>query len=181
MAELVIFILFGVISIAGALTMVLHPNPVYGALGLMATMLSVAVFYVVNSGHFIAAVQVVVYAGAVMTLFLFVIMLIGVDRAENLEERIPFQRPLAIGLGLAFLIVLALVGSNAWISAPSTGADANGTVEAIADILFTDWIVPFEVTTLLLIIAAVGAIALAQYSPRPREGEVEDVDEEVGR
>jgi NADH-quinone oxidoreductase subunit J len=137
----------------------------------MATMLSLAVFYVVNSGHFIAAVQVVVYAGAVMTLFLFVIMLIGVDRSENLEERLPMQRQLAVGLGVAFLVLIALIGSNAWITAPEAAADPNGTVEAIADLLFTDWLLPFEVTTLLLIIASVGAIALAQYDPRRRGGE----------
>ncbi|MGI9611022.1 MAG: NADH-quinone oxidoreductase subunit J, partial [Acidimicrobiia bacterium] len=109
MVELVLFIVFGLIAVAGGLAMVLHPNPVHGALGLMATMLSLAVFYVVNSGHFIAAVQVVVYAGAVMTLFLFGIMLIGVDKSESLEERLPFQRQLAVGLGLAFLVLIALI------------------------------------------------------------------------
>ncbi len=163
MAELIIFVVFGIVAVAGGLLMVLHPNPVYGALGLMATMLAVAVFYVVNSGHFIAAVQVVVYAGAVMTLFLFVIMLIGVDRAESLEERLPLQRQLAVGFGVAFLILIMLIGGNAWVTAPASGEEANGTVEAIADILFTEWILPFEVTTLLLIIAAVGAVALARY------------------
>ena len=171
MAELVIFIIFGAIALAGALIMVLHPNPVYGALGLMATMLSIAVFYVVNSGHFIAAVQVVVYAGAVMTLFLFVIMLIGVDRAESLEERLPLQRQLAIGLGVLFLILIGLIGGNAWITAPEAAEEPNGTVENIADLLFTDWLLPFEVTTLLLIIASVGAVALAQFDARRRGGE----------
>ncbi len=169
MVELVLFIVFGAIALAGALSMVLHPNPVHGALGLMATMLSIAVFYVVNSGHFIAAVQVVVYAGAVMTLFLFVIMLIGVDRHENLEESLPIQRPLAIAVGIAFLVLLGLIGGNAWITAPEAASPPNGTVENIADLLFTDWLLPFEVTTLLLIIASVGAVALAQYDPRPKE------------
>jgi len=172
MVELVLFIVFGIIAIAGGLGMVLHPNPVHGALGLMATMLSLAVFYVVNSGHFIAAVQVVVYAGAVMTLFLFVIMMIGVDKSENLEERLPFQRQLAIGLGLAFLVLIALIGGNAWITAPQAAMDPNGSVEAIADLLFTEWLLPFEVTTLLLIIASVGAVAIAQFDPK-RRGEDE--------
>ena len=169
MAELIIFVLFGSVALAGALLMVLHPNPVYCALGLMATMLSVAVFYVVNDGHFIAAVQVVVYAGAVMTLFLFVIMIIGVDRAESLQEQLPAQRQLAVVLGVAFLVLIMIIGGSAWITAPASGEDANGTVEAIADILFTEWILPFEVTTLLLIIAAVGAVALAQYDLTPRD------------
>ena len=171
MAELVLFIIFGTIALAGALTMVLHPNPVYGALGLMATMLSIAVFYVVNSGHFIAAVQVIVYAGAVMTLFLFVIMLIGVDRAESLEERLPLQRQVGVGLGIVFLILIALVGGNAWITAAEAAEAPNGTVENIADLLFTAWLLPFEVTTLLLIIASIGAVALAQFGPRKRGGE----------
>ena len=171
MAELVLFIIFGTIALAGALTMVLHPNPVYGALGLMATMLSIAVFYVVNSGHFIAAVQVIVYAGAVMTLFLFVIMLIGVDRAESLEERLPLQRQVGVGLGIVFLVLIALIGGNAWITAPEAATEPNGTVENIADVLFTEWLLPFEVTTLLLIIASIGAVALAQFGPRRRGGE----------
>ena len=171
MAELVLFVIFGTIALAGAITMVVHPNPVYGALGLMATMLSIAVFYVVNSGHFIAAVQVIVYAGAVMTLFLFVIMLIGVDRAESLEERLPFQRQVGIGLGIVFLVLIALIGGNAWITAPKAEAAPNGTVENIADLLFTEWLLPFEVTTLLLIIASIGAVALAQFGPRRRGGE----------
>jgi len=170
MVELVLFIVFGVIAIAGALAMLLHPNPVHGALGLMATMLSSAVFYVVNSGHFIAAVQVVVYAGAVMTLFLFVIMLIGVDQAENLEERLPFQRQLALGLGALFLVLMGLIGGTAWIAAPPGSSQPNGTVEAIADLIFTDWLLPFEVTTLLLIIASIGAVVLAQFEPRRKDG-----------
>ena len=167
MAELVIFFIFASIALAGALVMVLHSNPVYSALGLMATMLSLAVFYVVNSGHFIAAVQVIVYAGAVMTLFLFVIMLIGVDRRQSLRERLTLQRPLAITAGVGFLVMIALIGGNAWITAPAAEEEANGTVEAIADILFTDWLLPFEVTTLLLIIASIGAIVLAH--PEARE------------
>jgi NADH-quinone oxidoreductase subunit J len=170
MVELVLFIIFGIIAVAGALAMLLHPNPVHGALGLMATMLSLAVFYVVNSGHFIAAVQVVVYAGAVMTLFLFVIMMIGVDRAENLQERLPMQRPLAVGLGVLFLVLMGLIAGSTWIAAPPGTSEPNGTVEAIADLIFTDWLLPFEVTTLLLIIASVGAVALAQYDPRRKDG-----------
>ena len=147
-------------------------HDVYAALGMLGTLFSLAVLYVTQLADFVAAVQVVVYAGAIMTLFLFVIMLIGVDRSENLEERLPMQRQLTIGLGLAFLVLIALIGGNAWITAPEAAVAPNGTVEAIADLLFTDWLLPFEVTTLLLIIASVGAIALAQYDPRRRqEGE----------
>jgi NADH-quinone oxidoreductase subunit J len=81
------------------------------------------------------------------------------------------QRQLTAGLGIAFLVLIALVGGNAWITAPPSAVAPNGTVEAIADLLFTAWLLPFEVTTLLLIIASVGAVALAQYGPRRRGGE----------
>lgn len=170
MVELVIFVLVGSAAIAGALAVIFAKNPVYAAMGLLATLFSLGVLYVVNLGHLIAAVQVIVYAGAVMTLFLFVIMLIGVDRAESLEERLPFQRQLGVGLGLAFLILIALIGGNAWITAPEAATEPNGTVENIADLLFTEWLLPFEVTTLLLIIASIGAVALAQFGPRRKGG-----------
>ena len=98
-------------------------------------------------------------------------MLIGVDRAESLEERLPFQRQLGVGLGIVFLVLIALIGGNAWITAPEADAAPNGTVENIADLLFTEWLLPFEVTTLLLIIASIGAVALAQFGPRKRGGE----------
>ena len=98
MVETVLFFVFGAAAILGALTMVWARNPVYSAFGLMLTMFSLAVFYVSNAGHFVAAIQVIVYAGAVMTLFLFVIMLIGVDKAEQRTEHLRFQRPAAFGL-----------------------------------------------------------------------------------
>ena len=97
MVELVLFIIFAITALYGAIAMVWARNPVYSALGLMLTMFSLAVFYVSNAGHFVAVVQVIVYAGAVMTLFLFVIMLIGVDKAEDRAESIPFQRPVTLG------------------------------------------------------------------------------------
>ncbi len=148
--------------------MVWAANPVNSALGLMATMFSIAVFYVLNQGHFVAAVQVLVYAGAVMTLFLFVIMLIGVDRAEDRSERLPFQRQIAIGLALFFSAVVLVAGASAWVTGVAGPEEPNGTVEAVAEQLFNDWVLPFELTAVLLIIAAAGTIALAQFRPRER-------------
>ncbi len=171
MVELVIFALMGTAALAGALTVVLAKNPVHGAMGLLGAMFSLGVLYVVNLGHLIAAVQVIVYAGAVMTLFLFVIMMIGVDRAEDLSEHLPYQRNLVLGLiGVLGITVVALVvgGEFAWVPLAAAGGEIpNGTVEAIAGIMFTDWLLPFEVTALLLTIAAAGAIALAYFAPDP--------------
>jgi NADH-quinone oxidoreductase subunit J len=148
--------------------MVMARNPVYSAMGLMLTMFSVAVFYVLNLAHFVAAVQVLIYAGAVMTLFLFVIMLIGVDRMEDPTEKIPFQRPATLLAGLGFLVLIIIAGRAAWITGTVSGGEVNGTIEAIADEIFDGWVFPFEVTGLLLTIAAVGTISLAKFRGRAR-------------
>ena len=167
MVETVMFVLMAAGAITGALAVVLAKNPVYAALGLLGTLFSLAVIYVVNLAHLVAAVQVVVYAGAVMTLFLFVIMMIGVDREEDTRERLPYQRILTVALaGLAVILGFALAfgGDFSWTpGAPANAPIPNGTVEAIAGPMFTDWVLQFEATALLLTIAAAGAIALAYY------------------
>ena len=178
MAETIVFWIFAFIAVGGALLMVWAANPVYSVVGLMATLFSVAVFYVLNSGHLIAAVQVLVYAGAVMTLFLFVIMLIGVDKAEDTSENLPFQRQAALVSATVFAVVIIVAGSAAWVTGIVAGPAPNGTIEAISDRLFGDWVLPFEVTALLVIIAAAGTIALAQFRVKPREIEEPPDDDE---
>jgi NADH-quinone oxidoreductase subunit J len=169
-AEAIVFVLMALTSVAGALTVVLARNPVYSAMGLLATLFSVAVLYVAQLAHTVAAVQVIVYAGAVMTLFLFVIMLIGVDRILERGEEIPMQRPLVMGIGGLVVILagtLTLTGFD-WVPAGGTITpnQTDGTVEAIARPMFTEWVLAFEATALLLTIAAAGAIALAHYRKR---------------
>jgi NADH-quinone oxidoreductase subunit J len=168
-AEGVILGLMAITSVAGALTVVLARNPVYSGMGLLGTMLSLAVIYVSQLAHFVATIQIIVYAGAVMTLFLFVLMLIGIDRSEDTSEHLPRQRLLVGGSGavvVALAIYLGVSGGFSWVPA-ATGepaADAtSGTAELIGETLFTDWVLAFEVTALLLTIAAAGAIALAMY------------------
>ncbi len=168
MTELILFVLFGAGALAGAIMMVASRNPVYSALGLIGTMFSIAVLYVVNGAHFVAAVQIVVYAGAVMTLFLFVIMLIGVDQPEDTTEQLPIQRPAALAMGAILLVGLVVVIAAGTLAGSEDGSVV-GTVEAVADELFTNWLLPFEVTTLLLVIASVGAIVLAQFKLRDRK------------
>lgn len=172
MVELALFVLMGLGALAGAVTVVMARNPVYSAMGLFGTLLAVAVLYVVQLAHLVAAVQVIVYAGAVLTLFLFVIMLIGVDQVVDLDERLPYQRPLVgvvAGIIVGFAAALTALGDFDWVP-PATVMDpaaTNGTVEAVAVPLFTDWVLAFEATALLLTIAAAGAIALAHYRRRP--------------
>lgn len=172
MVEAVVFVLMGLGAIGGAVTVVLARNPVYSAMGLLGTLFSVAVLYVLQLAHFVAAVQVIVYAGAVLTLFLFVIMLIGVDKEESREETLPLQRPaVAVIAGLIVLLALGLAffGDFEWIPAASEALipeSTNGTIQAVAAPLFTDWVIAFEATALLLTIAAAGAIALAHHRRR---------------
>ncbi len=171
MAEALIFVIMGLGALVGAITVVVARNPIYSAMGLLGTLLSVAVIYVAQLAHLVAAVQVIVYAGAVLTLFLFVIMLIGVDQDESREETLPYQRWIVGGLALVIVLFaggVTLFGDFEWVPAATTIIpDAtNGTVEAVAEPLFTDWVLAFEATALLLTIAAAGAIALAHYRRR---------------
>ncbi len=163
-AQLLVFIIFAVAALAGALVLVSARNPVYSAMGLLLTMLSMAVFYVLLDAHFIAVVQVLIYAGAVMTLFLFVIMLIGVDKRESREETIPFHRPLVALMSGGLILLLLLGGWGAWV-VQDVGIEQVGTIEEISEALFGTWMLPFQATILLLTIAAVGSIALARYEP----------------
>ena len=173
MVELVLFVIFALAALLGAVTTVWARNPVYSALGLMLTLFSVAVFYVSNGAHFVAAVQVIVYAGAVMTLFLFVIMLVGVDRSEDRRENLPVQRPLALGLLALFGAGVLVAGRFVWVTGEEFPGAAIGTVERLGSDLFRRWVLPFELTALLLIIAAAGTIALGMFR-RGEEGGGED-------
>ena len=171
MIEPILFGLMAVGALAGAVTVVVARNPVYSALGLLGTLLSVAVLYVVQLAHFVAAVQVIVYAGAVLILFLFVIMLIGVDKAEDNDEQLPMQRVWVgalAGVIVLFAGAVTLSGHLDWVPTSVTidPQATNGTIQAVAEPLFTDWVLAFEATTLLLTIAAAGAIALAHFRRR---------------
>lgn len=168
MVEALLFVVVGLVALVGGVTVVVARNPVHSALGLLATLLAVAVLYVAQLAHLVAAVQVIVYAGAVLTLFLFVIMLIGVDKDESREETLPYQRWIVAGVSLviiAFAAGLTIFGNFEWVPAATSAlpSETNGTVEAVAEPLFTDWVLAFEATALLLTIAAAGSIALAHF------------------
>ena len=172
-AEVVVFAVFALVAVAGALTMVAARNPVYSAMGLLSTMFAVAVFYVMNDAHFVAAVQVLIYAGAVMTLFLFVIMLIGVDASDDRSEQLPFQRPIGLVLGAGLLALVLLATRAVWVTGLGTDPGTSGgvgTIENVAVELFGAWLLPFEATALLLTIAAVGTVALARFGSGGLDG-----------
>jgi NADH-quinone oxidoreductase subunit J len=181
MVELVVFVLAAAIVLGGALGVILNSNPVHAALSLVATLFGIAVLFVAQEAHFLAAVQVIVYAGAIVVLFLFVLMLLGVDRAEDLSiEPIAVQRVGAaiVGLGILLLSVIALASTSFEATGAPAPADApNRVTEGIADIdqlgesLFTDYLFAFEITSVLLVIAVVGAVVLSR---RVRRAELVD-------
>ena len=170
--DLWVFWIVAPISVASAIGMLLMRNAVHAALLLVLNLFTLAVFYVQLEAHFLAAVQVIVYAGAIMVLFLFVIMLIGVDRRESLRERLRGQRVFGVllGLGIAALLFLAIrSGVGLGTRAPADFAsrvNADGNVRAVSEKLFTDYFFPFEVTSVLLIVAAVAAMVLARGKAR---------------
>jgi NADH-quinone oxidoreductase subunit J len=187
--ETVLFFVFGATAIAGALGVVLARNPVHSALFLVQTLVSIAVYFILQEAELLAAVQVIVYAGAIVVLFLFVIMLIGVDRQEDITvEPIPFQRPLAVVLGVAAFVELLVLARSTWAtgqhtarSVPVRGGEFGNNVDRVARVLFTDFLWPFELTALLLVIAVVGGVALARRSRLrpPSTSEPADAPEEV--
>jgi NADH-quinone oxidoreductase subunit J len=166
--EAVLFFIFAASALVGALGVVLARNPVHSALFLIMTLVSVAVFFVLRDAPLLAAVQIIVYAGAIVVLFLFVIMLLGVDRNESISEPLPFQRPIAILLGLFVFAEIVILAGRTW----STGArsargelgNTQDNVRTVAENLFTDFLWPFEMTAGLLVIAVVGSVLLARRS-----------------
>jgi NADH-quinone oxidoreductase subunit J len=166
--DLIVFWITAPVSVAAAVLMLLQRNAVHSALLLIANQFTLAVFFVLLDAHFLAAVQVIVYAGAIMVLFLFVIMLLGVDRQEVLRERVRGQRPLALLLGLLLAVgmVLAVRLGVGLVNGPVPPAPQGPNVRAVARVLFTDYLFPFEVTSVLLIVAAIAAMVMARRKAR---------------
>jgi len=176
--DVLTFAVAATIVLAGAVGVVMAPNPVHAALFLIMTLFGVAVLFVAQRDDFLAVVQVIVYAGAVVVLFLFVIMFLGVDREENRAvEPLRGQRPLAVALVALGLTGLVLLGQIAhWATGqPSTSGVANGTepnVNLLGQSVFTTYLFPFEVTSALLVIAVVGAVVLARRPASAGDDEV---------
>jgi len=167
-----VFWVFAPISIGSAIAMLFQRNAVHAALLLIVNFLTLAVFYLVLDASFLFAVQVIVYAGAIMVLFLFVIMLLGVDRNEALAERLRWQRPAAVLLGLGVMAELTFairagVGfATKGAEAFATTANEGGNTLALSKVLFRDYFFPFEATSVLLIVAAIAAMVIAHRQRR---------------
>ena len=171
-AASIVFWILAPISVASAVAMVVSRNAVHAALFLVVNFFTIAVFYLVLGASFLFAVQIIVYAGAIMVLFLFVIMLLGVDRQEPLVERLRGQRVMAIvlGTGIAIELIVAIrAGIGFATKAPANFDEAvnrGGNAEALARVLFREYFFPFEVTSVLLIVAAIAVVVLASRHRR---------------
>lgn len=173
----VAFWLLAVISVSSALGMILVRKAVYCAVLLAVVMLCLAVLYAIEGAPFLAFVQVIVYTGAVLMLFLFVVMLIGITSADSLKETIKGQRLWAglAGAGFVVLLVVGIGHAAIGTAAPVTSAQNTDNLSGIAKLIFTTYVFPFEVTSALLITAALGAMVLAhreRTSPKPTQRDV---------
>ncbi|MGW7485884.1 NADH-quinone oxidoreductase subunit J [Streptomyces sp. NPDC054786] len=160
--EAVQFWILGIVAVSGALGTILMKRAVHSALSLAGTMIVLAVFYLANGAYFLGVVQIVVYTGAIMMLFLFVVMLVGVTAADSLKETLKGQRWLAAGLGIGFgILLIAGIGNASLKEFNGLGeANAGGNVQGLAALIFTKYVFAFEITGALLITAAVGAMVL---------------------
>ena len=170
--QLVVFVVASAMMLVGAVGVVTRRNPVHAALSLVLTLFGVAVHFVSLEAYFLAAVQVIVYAGAIVVLFLFVIMLLGVDKAEDLRtEPLVAQRWLAgvAALGLLGLLVAAaargadvLRTRSEGLDTALEGASGDANIQQLARSVFGDYVVAFELTSVLLVVAVVGTVMLAR-------------------
>ena len=176
LGEAIAFWILGPVSLAGAIGMVLFRNAIHSALSLVATMMSLGAFYVIEQGPFLGLVQIIVYTGAIMILFLFVLMLIGRDASDSVVETLRGQRWAAGLFGLGFALLVAIGVGRAFHDYHATNLDkqnaGGGNVHSIATLLFTKYLFAFELTSALLIVAAVGAMILAHIErdgPKPTQ------------
>ncbi|MFI6865786.1 NADH-quinone oxidoreductase subunit J [Nocardia sp. NPDC050406] len=177
--EAVLFWVLAAIAVAGALGMVCAPKAVHSALCLAATMISLSVFYIAQEALFLGVVQIVVYTGAVMMLFLFVLMLVGVDSSESLRETLRGQRiaVLVVGIGFGLILMAAISRGMNENSVATTGPGLGGDnmIGALAELIFVRYVWAFELTGALLITATIGAMVLAhreKFGPRTDQREL---------
>ena len=174
--HLILFLVFAAFCLAGAVNLLLQTHPINSALSLIVVMTSLAVLYLLLGAEFLAAAQVIVYAGAIMVLFTFVVMLLNAGR----EERTRGSRAYAVIGFPAVVAVLALI-ATVFLHAQGLGSAASAetltnqpgatNLEALSTVLFTRLLLPFEVTSVLILIAILGAVALARHSEAEKEGQ----------
>ncbi|NJN65818.1 MAG: NADH-quinone oxidoreductase subunit J [Chloroflexaceae bacterium] len=175
--ELVLFLVTAAIALVGAVAMLVSRNAVHSALFLLLNFGAIAVLFLLLRAPFLFAIQVSVYAGAIMVLFLFVVMLLGAERAEDGRDELFWQTPLALLLGVVLLVeavMIAVRGGGRETGAdtapvPITGAETFGAPEEIGRVLFTRYLLPFEVAGIILLVAIVGVVVLSRRAMAAEE------------
>ncbi len=162
--ELILFLITALIAIAGAVAMLVSRNAVHSALFLLLNFAAIAVLFLLLQAPFLFTIQLTVYAGAIMVLFLFVVMLLGAEKVEDTPDRIAWQQPLALLLGLALLVVSVVVGLGGATNPPPEreALIQFSDPQTLGALLFTDYLLPFEVTGFILLIAVIGVVVLNQ-------------------
>jgi NADH-quinone oxidoreductase subunit J len=160
------FYFLSALTVLSGVLVITRKNAVHSALALIVSLLGQAALYLMLYAPFVAGVQIILYAGGIMVLFLFVIMLLGVDKADDLTiEPFPIQRPLAavVGIGLAGLLIAAIARAHDRIvEATPLQSDGDSNIKQLADNLFQDWVFAFEFTSILLIVAVAGTVLLSR-------------------
>ncbi len=158
--EFIIFLITAAVAITGAVAMLLSPNAIHSAIFLLINFVAISVLYVLLYAPFLFVIQLIVYAGAIIVLFLFVVMLLGAERAEDTRERFAWQRPLGLTLAATLLGLIGYIALRGPAPESAIVDQQFAAPERIAEALFTTYLLPFEVTAFLLLAAVVGVIVL---------------------
>ena len=167
MAEAALFIVLAVVTVITAILVIVQRNPVASAIFLIITLFSLAGVYLLLNAPFIAVIQVLVYAGAIMVLFLFVIMLLNLEKEKRVITRQKLQKTLGVLLGIMLLAQFVLIFNSVLLegargSLPPEKVAGLGNTQVVARLLFTDYLLPFEITSVLLLVAIIAAVVLAK-------------------
>lgn len=161
MIETILFIVFAITAVGSSILMITRTKPVHAAVSFLGTLVSLAGLFLLMVAPFVAVLQIIVYAGAILVLFLFVVMMLHVRSGEGPEVKLKFQRPLALGLATLLGLGLIYVVAATDLSGAQELPEDMGSVEAIGEALFTSYLLPFEVAAILLLIGMLGAVALS--------------------
>ena len=161
-AQLILFGVLAAIAVVCGIAMIMQDNPVRSALYLVLVLFSVALLFLSLHAVFIAAVQIIVYAGAIMVLFIFVIMLLNLGTPERVIDRLKPQQPLSVVAGIAVILVLATIIATVPAHSQRLSTELIGPYEIGMKLFTADWLFPFEIVSILLLVAAVGAVMLAK-------------------
>jgi NADH-quinone oxidoreductase subunit J len=167
MVETALFTVLAVVTVITALLVIMQRNPVASAIYLIVTLFSLAGVYLLLNAQFVAIIQVLVYAGAIMVLFLFVIMLLNLEKEKKLITRHRLQKVLGVFLGIVLLAQIGMIFNSVLLEGskgkfPPEKVAALGNTQVVARLLFTEYLLPFEITSVLLLVAIIGAIVLAK-------------------